>query len=110
MKPSEIMLLRKGLVKTTTEYRNFQKKMANLEISLTKKMMLMEMKNDRLRWELAKCDRRIEKYEKADASTDSLCNIERAAYVIGRVACKRCGIISVFRPSIIHSTYLGLGT
>lgn len=80
MKPPEIMLLHKELVKATTEYRNFQKKMSKLKVSLTKKMILIEMKNYRLRRELAEYDRRIEKYEKADASTDSLCNVECAVF------------------------------
>ena len=82
MKPSDITLLRKELVKVTTEYRNFQVKMSKLEASLTKRMMLLEMENDRLRLELAARERRMETYENSDASssTDSLYNAERAAF------------------------------
>ena len=82
MRPSEISLLRKELVKVTTEYRNLQKKMAELETSLTKRITLLEMENDRLSRELAERDRKMEKYENSDApsSTDSLYNAERTAF------------------------------
>ena len=66
----------------TTEYRSFQVKMSKLEASLTKRTMLLEMENDRLRLELAARDRRMEAYENSDASssTGSLYNAERAAF------------------------------
>ena len=82
MRPSEVSLLRRELVKVTTEYRNSQKKMAELEAGLAKKIMLLEIENDRLRLELAERDRRIEKYENSDSpsSTGSLYNAERTAF------------------------------
>ena len=82
MRPSEVSLLRRELVKVTTEYRNSQKKMAELEAGLAKKIMLLEIENDRLRLELAERDRRMEKYENSDSpsSTGSLYNAERTAF------------------------------
>ena len=41
MRPSEVSLLRRELVKVTTEYRNSQKKMAGLEAGLAKRIMLL---------------------------------------------------------------------
>ena len=41
MRPSEVSLLRRELVKVTTEYRNSQKKMAELEAGLAKRIMLL---------------------------------------------------------------------
>ena len=64
MKLSEITLLRKELVKVTTEYRNFQNKMTKLEASLIKRNTLLELEVDRLKLELAARDRRMETYEK----------------------------------------------
>ena len=82
MRPSEVSLLRRELVKVTTEYRNLQKKMAELEAGLAKRIMLLEIENDRLRLELAERDRRMEKYENSDSpsSTGSLYNAERTAF------------------------------
>ena len=82
MKPSEITLLRKELVKVTTEYRNFQNKMTKLEASLTKRNTLLELEIDRLKLALAARDRRMETYENSDASssTGSLYNAARAAF------------------------------
>ena len=82
MKPSEITLLRKELIKVTTEYRNFQNKMAKLESNLIRKNTLLELEIDRLRLELAAGYRRMETYENSNASssTGSLYNAERAAF------------------------------
>ena len=41
MRPTEVSLLRRELVKVTTEYRNLQKKMAELEAGLAKRIMLL---------------------------------------------------------------------
>ena len=80
MRPTEVSLLRRELVKVTTEYRNLQKKMAELEAGLAKRIMLLEIENDRLRLELAERDRRMEKYENSDSpsSTGSLYNRDYA--------------------------------
>ncbi len=56
--------------------------MAGLEAGLAKRIMLLEIENDRLRLELAERDRRMEKYENSDSpsSTGSLYNAERTAF------------------------------
>ena len=82
MRPSEMALLRKELAKVVAENRNLQKKISEIEGTLTKKNMLLELEIDRLRLELAARDRRMETYENSDASssTGSLYNAERAAF------------------------------
>ena len=75
-------LLRKELAKVVAENRNLQKKISEIEGTLTKKNILLELEIDRLRLELAARDRRMETYENSDAasSTGSLYNAERAAF------------------------------
>ena len=74
-------LLRKELVNVVAENRNLQKKISEIEATLTKKNTLLELENDRLRLELASRERRMETYENSDASsTGSLYNAERAAF------------------------------
>ena len=82
MRPSEMALLRKELAKVVAENRNLQKKISEIEGTLTKKNILLELEIDRLRLELAARDRRMETYENSDAasSTGSLYNAERAAF------------------------------
>ena len=82
MKPSETTLLRKELTKVVAENRNLQKKISEIEATLTKRNTLLELENDRLRLDLAARDRRMEAYENSDASssTGSLYNAERAAF------------------------------
>ena len=82
MRPSEMTLLRKELAKVVAENRNLQKKISEIEGTLTKKNILLELEIDRLRLELAARDRRMETYENSDAasSTGSLYNAERAAF------------------------------
>ena len=54
--------------------------MAELEAGLAKRIMLLEIENDRLRLELAERDRRMEKYENSDSPsfTGSLYNRDYA--------------------------------
>ena len=75
-------LLRKELVNVVAENRNLQKKISEIEATLTKKNTLLELENDRLRLEIAARDRRMETYENSDAaaSTGSLYDAERAAF------------------------------
>ena len=82
MRPSEMALLRKELAKVVAENRNLQKKISEIEGTLTKKNMLLELEIDRLRLELAARDRRMETYENSDASSSTglLYNAERAAF------------------------------
>ena len=54
MRPSEMALLRKELAKVVAENRNLQKKISEIEGTLTKKNILLELEIDRLRLELAK--------------------------------------------------------
>ena len=82
MRPSEMALLRKELATVVAENRNPQKKIFEIERTLTKKNILLELEIDRLRLELAARDRRMEAYENSDASpsTGSLYNAECAAF------------------------------
>ena len=59
-------LLRKELVKVVAENRNLQRKIFEIEAMLTKKNTPLELEVDCLRLELAKRDKRMEKYENSD--------------------------------------------
>ena len=75
-------LLRKELLKVTTEYRDLQKSVARLEAAFAKRETMLLTEIDRLRLENAEINRRLARYENhnAPSSTDSLYNKERADF------------------------------
>lgn len=77
-----ISFLHKELTRVVTENRNMQKKISEIEMTLTKKIALLRMKNNLLRLKLAERHRWLGKYENFDVSffTDSRYNAERIAF------------------------------
>ena len=63
MSRSETALLRRELVKVTSEYLDLQKSVAKPETAFVKRVEILEAENDRLRPEITELDRRLAKYE-----------------------------------------------
>ena len=82
MSESETALLRKELAKAVAENREWQARVARLEVAFAKREEMLLAEIDRLRLAIAERDRRLARYENhnAPSSTDSLYNKERDAF------------------------------
>lgn len=67
MKLSEITLLHKEMANVIAENRNRQKKIFEIEATLTKRNTFLESENDCLMLGLAVSHRRVEAYENSDS-------------------------------------------